>query len=256
MSRIELARGGLLGAVDRRDRRPPDGAGAQSHGAAAGPACAVRHHRRAGGFRRGADVAGVGFSRGLSRRHHSRQPADPRAQFGGGVSRRRHLAGADRDVRSAGAAGVAAAPARQRRSLRGRGAGADAGGAAARGVAVPGAVPVQLARTDFHRLDRPARRGRDLSGVDPDAGRAVESLSVFRRRLCRGRDLAAAAGLDAGAGGAAGCTWRCRAPTARRAASNSTCRASSNSNWSAMRSGRKACTSAAACCRPGRSRRW
>ena len=33
--------------------------------------------------------------------------ADPRAQFGGGVSRRRHLAGADRDVRAARPAGLA-----------------------------------------------------------------------------------------------------------------------------------------------------
>jgi cell volume regulation protein A len=55
----------------------------------------------------------------------------------------------------------------------------------------------------LHRLDRPARRGRDLPGVDPDAGRAVEGLSLFRRRLCRRHHLAAAAGLDAGAGGAA-----------------------------------------------------
>ncbi len=53
-----------------------------------------------------------------------------------------------------------------------------------------------------------------------------------------------------------GCTWRCRASTARRGASNSICRASSNSNWSAIRCGRRVSTSGAACFRPGRSRRW
>ena len=80
--------------------------------------------------------------------------------------------------------------------------------------AVPGAVPVQLAGKGLHRLDRPARRGRDLPGLDPDAGRAVEGLSLFRRRLRRRRHLAAAAGLDAGRRRRGGCTWRCRAPTA------------------------------------------
>ena len=63
----------------RRDRRPAGGAGAQPRRAAAGPARAVRHHRGAGDLRRGADRACLGLSRGLSRRHHHRQPADARA---------------------------------------------------------------------------------------------------------------------------------------------------------------------------------
>ena len=63
----------------RRDRRPARGAGAQSRGAAAGPARAVCRHRGAGDLRRRADRARLGISRGLSRRHHHRQPADPRA---------------------------------------------------------------------------------------------------------------------------------------------------------------------------------
>ena len=63
----------------RRDRRPARRAGAQPRGAAAGPARAVRHHRGAGDFRRGADRACLRLSRGLSRRHHHRQPADARA---------------------------------------------------------------------------------------------------------------------------------------------------------------------------------
>ena len=63
----------------RRDRRPAGGAGAQSRGAAAGPARAVRRHRGAGDLRRGADRARLRISRGLSRRHHHRQPADARA---------------------------------------------------------------------------------------------------------------------------------------------------------------------------------
>ena len=73
---LEFAREAVLGADHRRDRRPPRGAGAQSRGAAAGAARAIRRHRRAGDLRRGADRARVGISRGLSRRHHRRQPAD------------------------------------------------------------------------------------------------------------------------------------------------------------------------------------
>ena len=128
----------------------------------------------------------------------------------------------------------------------GRCAGADAGGAAARGVPLPRAVPLQLAGKDLHRLDRPARRGRDLPGLDPDAGRPVEGLSLFRRRLRRRHHLAAAAGLDAGRRRRGGCMWRCRAPSAARAASNSICPASSSSSWSAIRCGRRACISGAA----------
>ena len=62
------------------------------------------------------------LSRGLSRRAGGRQPADARAQFGRRVSRRRHLAGADRDVRAARPAGLAAAAGRQpaRRDRRSR----------------------------------------------------------------------------------------------------------------------------------------
>ena len=141
-------------------------------------------------------------------------------------------------------------------AVRDRGAGADAGGAAARGAAVPGAVPVQLAGKGLHRLDRPARGGRDLSGLDPDAGRAVESLSLFRRRLCRGRHLAAAAGLDAGAGGAVaarGAAARRPRPAARRARSAGPARTATGR---LSRARRRACISGAACFHPGRSRRW
>jgi cell volume regulation protein A len=53
------------------------------------------------------------------------------------------------------------------------------GGAAARGAAVPGAVPVQLAGKGLHRLDRPARGGRDLSRLDPDAGRLSKAYLYF-----------------------------------------------------------------------------
>ena len=38
-----------------------------------------------------------------------------------------------------------------------------------------------------------------------------------------------------------GCMWRCRVPSAARGASSSICRASSSSNWSAIRCARKAC---------------
>ena len=76
-----------------------------------------------------------------------------------------------------------------------------------------GAVSLQLAGKGLHRLDRPARRGRDLPGLDSDAGRPFKSLSLFRRRFCRRHHLAVAAGLDAGGGGAAAA----RRTTARRA---------------------------------------
>ncbi len=76
---LEFAREGRARRRHRRDRRPSGGGGAQSRGAAAGPARALCHHRRAGDLRRGADLARLGISRGLSRRHHHRQPADARA---------------------------------------------------------------------------------------------------------------------------------------------------------------------------------
>ena len=63
----------------RRYRRPAGGDRAQPRGAAAGPARAVRDHGGAGDFRHRADRACLRLSRGLSRRHHHRQPADPRA---------------------------------------------------------------------------------------------------------------------------------------------------------------------------------
>ena len=97
----------------RRGRRPSGGAGAEPGGAAAGPARALCRHRGAGDLRHRANLARVGISRGLSRRHHHRQPADPRAQFRRDLSRRRDLAGADRDVRAARPAGLAAAACRQ-----------------------------------------------------------------------------------------------------------------------------------------------
>ena len=144
----------------------------------------------------------------------------------------------------------------QHRSGRDRGGGADAGGAAGRGVSLPGAVPLQLAGKDIHRLDRPARRGRDLSGLDPDAGRAVEGLSLFRRRLRRRHHLAAAAGLDAGPGGTkAPCRAAARRSRAapRRARSARPARAAAGRLFRPLR---KACISGAASFHPGRSRRW
>ncbi len=42
-----------------------------------------------------------------------------------------------------------------------------------------GAVPLQLARKGLHRLDRPARRGRDLPRLDPDAGRSVNKAYLY-----------------------------------------------------------------------------
>ena len=92
--------------------------GAQPARAAAGPARAVRGGRRAGGVRLRQRRAHLRLPRGLSRRAGGRKPPDPRAQFGGGVSRRRHLAGADRDVRAARPARLAGSPGRSASSAR------------------------------------------------------------------------------------------------------------------------------------------
>ena len=80
---------------------------------------------------------------------------------------------------------------------RGR-AGADAGGAASRGVSLPRAVRLPMAREAVRVLGRLARRGGDFSRFDSAAGRIADGLSLFRRRL-RGRAVVAAdPGLDRG----------------------------------------------------------
>src|SRR6266478_5544540 len=123
--------------------------------------------------------------------------------------RPRRCAGGRAASISARATTTAATAGRQRYSGGGRGAGTDAGGAAGRGVSLSGAISLQLAREALHGLDRPERRGRDLPGVDPDAGWIVEGVLVFRRCLCRRHHLAIVAGLDAG---------RCRTAAPRGAA--------------------------------------
>ena len=62
--------------------------------------------------------------------------------------------------------------------------------------------PLQLAREDLHVLGRPARRGRHLHRVDPDAGGRAESADLFRHRFRRRAGVAPGAGLDHRAGGA------------------------------------------------------
>ena len=73
---LEFGREAVLGAIIGVHRRPLRGAGAQSCGAAAGAARAVCRDRGIGDFRCRADRARFGVSRGVSRRHHHRQPAD------------------------------------------------------------------------------------------------------------------------------------------------------------------------------------
>ena len=129
--------------------------------------------------------------------------------------------------------------------------------------------PAELA---FISLDRPARRGRHLPGVDPVARGPARRLAVFQRRLRGGAGVAAGAGLDAGARRATGSASRCRARIPTPAASSSTCPASSNTTWSATASRPAArrcaaprCPAAcgwrwwcatARCCCPMRSMRW
>ena len=62
----------------------------------------------------------LGLPRRLSRRPRGRQPVDPRAQHRGRVPRRRDLARADRDVRPARPAGLAAAAGRRPSGPRSR----------------------------------------------------------------------------------------------------------------------------------------
>jgi len=121
---------------------------------------------------------------------------------------------------------------------------------AACGISLSRAVSLQLAGKDFHRLDRPARRGRDLPGVDPDAGRIVEGLSLFStsplsssssRCCCRAGRWPPRRG---------GSMWRCQGRIAGRAGSSLICPVSWSSNWSAIRSAPKACISGAASFRP------
>ena len=98
--------------LPRLGRRPRHRAGAEPPGAAAGHARAVRRHRRAGDVRRGGMGARLRLPRGLCRRPHRRQPRDARPQHHRDVSRRRHLARADRHVRAARPARLARATCR------------------------------------------------------------------------------------------------------------------------------------------------
>ncbi len=58
-------------------------------------------------------------------------------------------------------------------------AGADVRRAARGGVPVPRAVSVSAAGKGLHLLGRPARRGGDLPGLDPGAGRSAEGALYF-----------------------------------------------------------------------------
>ena len=182
-------------------------------------------------------AACLGLSRRLSRRPRGRQPPDARAQHGGGVSRCRHLARADRDVRAARPAGVAAAPAREHLLP------ALAVAATLMLVARPAAVflclaPFRfpLAGEDVHLLGRPARRGRHLSSRRSrcwsDLPNAylyfdIAFVVVLISLLIQGWTIARPRG---------GCTSRCRATIRCRAASSSICRDSSSRKSSAIRS--------------------
>ena len=144
---------------------------------AAGLARALRRGQRAGRVRRRQYRAFLGLPRGLSRRAGRRQPADARAQFRRRVSRCRHLAGADRDVRAARPVGVAAADGRQPVRLRHCRADADAGGAAGFGVPVSRPLRLPMARETVRVLGRLARRGGDFPCLHSAAGRIADRLS-------------------------------------------------------------------------------
>ena len=151
---------------------------------------------------------------------------------------------------------VMARPAAAARPAGARGRGhADVHRAPGGGVPVPGAVSLQLAREDLHVLGRPARRGRHLHRVDPDAGRRAECATLFRHRFRRRAGVAPGAGLDHRAGGARAAACRSRAAIRCRAGSSSTCRASSSRRSSAIRSAPTAPICGAACCPTGRGRR-
>ena len=209
--------------LPRLGRRPRHRPGAQPPGAAAGDACAVRRHRRAGDVRPGRVVARLRLPRGLYRRADRRQSRDARPQHHRDIPRCRDLAGADRHVRAARPAGLArpaaAAPAAGAR----RGIGADADRAAGRGAGLPCAVPLQLPGKAVHLVGRPARRGVGVSRLDPDAGRLARRAFLFRRRLRRGHAVACDPGLDHRASPGSCCASACRASTSARAAPSSIC---------------------------------
>ena len=205
---------------------------------AAGPARAVRGDRRAIViFGLGRVGARLGLSRRLSRRPGRRQPADARAQHRRRLSRCRDLAGADRDVRAARPAGLAAAAAGARCCRRSAVAlDADAGRAAGRGVPVPCAVPLSAAREDRSspgsacaaRSASSSRRSRCWSGC-----RTPTSISTSPSSWCWSRCWSRAGPSRRPR---AGCASRCRAAIRCRAGSSSICRASSSRRWSAIRS--------------------
>ena len=134
----------------------------------------------------------------------------------------------------------------------------DAGGAAARG-----ASSACCRSASSRREERVHPRGSAC------AARSASSSPPSRRwSVCRLAQLYFDVGfvvvlvslLGAGTGPSrrrrTGCTSRCRAPIRRRAASSSTCRASSPRSWSATRSTPTIPICAAASCRPGPSSCW
>src|SRR5205807_5210677 len=73
---------------------------------------------------------------------------------------------------------------------------ADAGRAPGRGVDLPRAFSLLLAREAVRRLGRAARRGRHLPRVDSASGRDEGRAALLRRRVRGGGGVVARSGLD------------------------------------------------------------
>ena len=162
-------RAAARGAARRRARprrRRAAGRGAEPGGDAGRAAPAVRRHRRDHHRRLHLRRRRQRPARGLRRRPRDGEPADARLSVDRRLPRRRHLAVPDRDVPGARAARHPVDAVELRRHRPVRGAGADAGGAAARGLALPRAV----------RLHAVARRSSS-----PGSGCAARSRSSSPR---------------------------------------------------------------------------
>ena len=209
--------------------------GAQPARSAAGPARAVRRHRRAGHLRRWRRPRTARASSPSTSPDWWSATARPAPTTRSSPSSTPPPGSRRSRCSSCSACWPGRPPAADDPAGARGGRGADADRAAGGGVPLPRAVPLQPAREAVHLLGRPARRGRHFHRLDPAAGRVAECAPLLRRRLRRGAGVAAGAGLDHRAGGALSAAFRFRAAIRCRAGSSSTCPASSSRKSSAIR---------------------
>ncbi len=137
----------------------------------------------------------------LSHRSDDRQPARTSPYAHSSRPRRAGLAEPDRAVSGAGPAGHPVGDDRLCGTERHPGRGTDRAGTSRRGDGFIGAVlQFPMAGDRFHFLGRAARGRSHRAGDLPGHQRCRERHALFQRGVLRRPDLAAAAGLDTGAG--------------------------------------------------------